>query len=389
MSIKSTKKRRVKKNLKINQKDFDYSFIKSAHYISENDFEAQTLDFCHQWFSEFAEFNLTTSGSTGKPTFIQLTRSQMKASAEATVQFLNLGKDTQALICINTAYIGGKMMLVRGLEYDWDLYVISPSSNPFRLIQEQIQCSDDELLTHLKKLAFDFVALVPLQMEALLNDTLDFSEILNGMQSIILGGGTVSHSLTKKIQQLSVPVYHTYGMTETVSHIALRLLNGQNADEYFETLPKVKIKQDERGALTILSPTTEMQWIQTNDLVEIISENQFIWKGRADNVINSGGIKIHPEILEVKIEKVMQQMGWQNDFFLAGISDDKLGEQLILVIEGEWEESEKLALFKKILSKKVNKYEFPKKIVYLEQFIKTNTQKIQRKATLDLIEVIS
>ncbi len=373
----------MKEFININQQNIYLESLNSLDFsVMSNAFEKQSLEFCQQWIAKKQTFTLNTSGSTGKPKPIVLTRTQMQASAALTVDFFDLGRHTKALVCIPTAYIGGKMMLVRGLEYDWDLYIIDPSSQPFRTIQGQIQAKDATLVKELQSFCFDFVALVPLQMEKILEDTIDFSSVLNQMKAIILGGGPVSLSLEEKIKKLSVPVYHTYGMTETVSHIALKKLNGEDAQSYFQILPNVKIRQDSRGALAISSPTTADVWIQTNDLVEILSEHRFIWKGRTDNVINSGGIKIHPELLEPRIEQVMDEIGWDKDFFLAGMPEQKLGEKLVLLIESKTPSQEEQLRFNELLLKKLNKYEIPKNIVYLKQFSRTSTQKIQRKVTL-------
>lgn len=370
------------KSLCINQNVYTLEDICEGKAMPKDDFEASTFDFIKAWQSPQMQFELKTSGSTGKPKPITILRSQMQASADNTVNYLNLTGATHALICINTAYIGGMMMLVRGLAYDWSLYALSPSSNPFRTLQTQLGCSDEALLAHLEGLAFDFAALVPLQMQVLLEDEIDFRPVLNKMQALILGGGAVSPGLEEKINSLSVPVFNTYGMTETVSHIALRRLNDANKANYFEALPQVQLRQDTRGALAIKAPMTLDVWIQTNDLVEMVAENKFIWKGRVDNVINSGGIKLHPEQIEPQIEAVFEELGLKNAFFLDKMADAQLGEKLILLIEGKAFSEEQTSQLKELLSKKLKKYEIPKKIVYLRQFLRTDTEKIQRKVTL-------
>ncbi len=374
--------------LHINQNIYTYKDLLEGKAIPQNEFEISTFDFIKAWQIGQTKFELKTSGSTGTPKTITILRSQMQSSASKTLSYLNLQPSTHALLCINTAYIGGMMMLVRGLMHGWSLYALTPSSNPFRTLQAQLGCNDEALVAHLGSLAFDFVALVPMQMQALLEDSLDFRPILEKMKAIILGGGAVSPALEKKISMLSVPVFNTYGMTETVSHIALRRLSGGNPSPYFEALPQVVLRQDARGALAIKAPMTLNTWIQTNDLVEIIETNKFIWKGRADNVINSGGIKLHPEEIEPRIEAIFEELGLRNAFFIDKLNDEVLGEKLILVVEAKDFSEELNTQLKELLAKNLDKYEIPKKIVYLRRFFRTDTEKIKRKVTLQHYQLI-
>lgn len=358
----------------LNGKVIEHEALKSGELdiekVAADDFENNTLVFARDYLQGRGTFTVYTSGSTGYPKPIEIKRNQMCISAMSTVKTLGLTQGDMALVCINTAYIGGKMMLVRGFEAGLKLNVVSPVSNPLKNLNfpEKI----------------DFTALVPLQLETILTESPDKIPYLNQMKAIILGGAPVNKLLEEMVQQLEVPVYSTYGMTETVSHIALKRLNGKERQDYFETFPVVNIGQDERGCLTIHSILTNLQTIVTNDIVEIIDHNKFRWIGRIDNVINSGGVKILTEELEKKVGSVLNELSISHPFFIGSLPDDKLGQQVALFMEDKEKSSTKFEhILGELLRKNLSKYEVPKTIIYLDKFIYTETGKIKRKDTIN------
>lgn len=342
------------------QREVKLTDIVSGSSKGESEFEKETLSFIKKWLNGDEAFTLTTSGSTGAPKEITLARRQLLQSAQRTIQALGLSSNNTALVCLDTKYIAGKMMLVRALEANMKIIAIEPVSDPLQKLSDNYKPN--------------FAAFVPLQLETIINNPVSLQK-LNSLKTIILGGAAASESLKAKIKTLQPAVYATYGMTETVSHIALQKLNGADAQDYFETLPDIKIKTDERDCLVIeLSGFREP--IITNDLVKIINDHQFKILGRYDNIINSGGIKLVPETIEKKIEQLLTGQS----FFVTGIPDERLGQKLVLLIEG----SEQQALpeaFKIALSA----YEVPKEIFYLTAFIRTETGKINRSKTLELL----
>lgn len=318
------------------------------------------LQFCQEWLLGKETFRLTTSGSTGLPKTIQLTRHQMEISAKATGQALHLQKGDGALVCLNTAYIAGIMMLVRGLTLEMDLILVTPTSSPLQEVNASQQ--------------IDFAAFVPLQLHTMLLEQKEETiQKLNRMKAIIVGGAAVNAELELLIQSLTVPVFSTYGMTETVSHIALRRLNGSERQTEYKTVPGVLIGTDERGCLKILSPATLNEWIQTNDVVELTSPDRFQWLGRADYTINSGGVKIQPEKLESVLEKILPENGIAN-FFIAGLPHPQLGEAVTLFVEGPMLSFD-LSQMKALITER---FHFPKAIIVLNTFPKTPTGKTNR-----------
>lgn len=322
----------------------------------------QAWEFCREWALGKTDFVLHTSGSTGEPKPILLTRAQMQASARMTRQALGLEKENTALVCLNVAYIAGTMMLVRGMEIGMTLYIVPPSSQPF-----------DVLPDHLK---IDFAAFVPLQVQTLLESE-NRRQRLEALKVILVGGAAIGASLLSQIKSLKVAAFSTYGMTETVSHVALQHLNGTEfSHESYELLDGIEAETDGRNCLRLCGAVTNHEWIQTNDVVVFTDKRHFQILGRADNIINSGGVKIQLE----KVERAVEQAGkFLQRFFAWWTPDDRLGQRLVLVIETS--ESVDYEFLKKDLLPWLSPYEIPKEVITVEKFSETPTGKVDKRAT--------
>ena len=316
-----------------------YSLIKEG-----DDFEKSIGDFLLDWFDEKSFIDLQTSGTTGIPKIIRTSKQTMVNSALASGDFFELSPGDKALYCLPTKYIAGKMMLVRSFILGLDIDFVAPNSHPL---------DKNETI-------YDFVAMVPLQVQNSL-------EGLKNVKKLIVGGAKMNNSLEKSLLKQETHVYETYGMTETLTHIAAKKV-GEKA---FSILPNVHISQNEKNCLVIDAPKISKELIVTNDLVEILNDNQFIFLGRIDNVVNSGGIKLIPEQIEGKLANVIHSR-----FFLGGIPDAVLGEKLVLVIEGEKNASTELNF------EVLDKYEKPKDVFYIPKFLETENGKIKRKEIL-------
>ena len=328
-----------------------------------------THNFLIEWFSADAVVYVSTSGSTGTPKLIKLKKEFIRNSALATGAFFELPAKTTALLCMSTDYIAGKMMLVRAIVLGWHLDVVAVVSNPLKGLGKQ----------------YNFSAMVPMQLQNSLSE-------IDMVEKLIVGGGIVSKELESQIQAVSTEVFATFGMTETITHIAVKKLNHlssrvlANGLNNYQTLPNIFISQDQRGCLVIDAPMVSEELLITNDVVALISEKEFKWLGRFDTVINSGGVKLHPEEIEKKIAAVLTQR-----FFVAGAADDKLGEKLILVVEANvvssQDEKDLKEKLKHLLLHATNltKYEQPKSIFVVAGFVETETKKIQRNKTLELL----
>jgi o-succinylbenzoate---CoA ligase len=343
--------------------------LSSLHEIQNpTSFGDKALYFCNQWISEKTSFEIQTSGSTGAPKLIALERSSMIASAMATANELNLKKGQTSLVCLDPNYIAGMMMLVRSMEVGMDIIAIEPCANPF----EKIESNN----------SIHFTALVPYQVKAILDAPQ--KEYFNQLETIIIGGAPLDESTKLQLQDFPCQFYETYGMTETISHIALKKINGKNKSDYFTVLPNITIRQDERACLCIKAPYLPDEII-TNDVVELKSLQEFIWLGRFDNVINSGGVKIFPESTEKKIELIFSQLNLKNQFLVSGLPDERLGQSVTLLIEGSLAGDQQTVLETQ-LKKRLSKFEMPRAITFIQEFIQTSTGKINRTKTVARIQ---
>ncbi|MEH0155517.1 AMP-binding protein [Limibacter armeniacum] len=354
------------KGKSISFNDIQKGNFDTSHY---DKYSQDAIHFCHEWLNGIETFTITTSGSTGKPKLIQLTRKQMQASASSTGKALGLQEGDHAFCCLNTNYIAGMMMLVRAMEIGMDITVEEPSGNPL----EQFSVQD----------RFDFLSMVPMQVQATLQSD-KLTSIMDNSKALIIGGAPASLELEELIKHKlqHIAVYATYGMTETVSHIALRQINGSTPSAAYKTLDGVELGQDDRGCLTIKAPMSNDELLFTNDLVELISADQFIWLGRYDNVINSGGVKVQAEKVEKAIESYLIEVGDSTPFFVAGIPDTRLGEKVVIFAEQQFPALDKKMLTH--LSEILKTYELPKEVILVDEFEKTETQKVSRRKTIEL-----
>ncbi|MBD3903013.1 AMP-binding protein [Chryseobacterium sp. Ch-15] len=339
---------------------FDFNNLEINNLHPETDFEKKVFFFLEEWFSDSKMVKVQTSGSTGIPKIIEIEKEKMLNSAEMTCDFLGLKEEDTALICLPIEYISGKMMVVRAITRKLKLIISNPSLKPLENLNENI----------------DFCAMTPLQVENSL-DKIHF------IKNLIIGGAAVSESLKSKINQTLLPsnsptqIYETYGMSETLSHIALKKTY-PTQDEYFNVFDGIEISMDERNCMRISAPQLNSEILQTNDLVEIKNRNQFKFLGRIDNVINSGGAKIFPEQLEALVKKEIP-----NEVVFLGIKDESFGQKLILVVEGK--ESE-LLIHQLSTINYQQKFHKPKEIIFVEKIPRTPNGKVNRLELMSSIQ---
>ncbi|MBF8457433.1 AMP-binding protein [Kaistella sp. G5-32] len=345
----------------------DFSNFSITDISPETDFEIKVLAFLEEWLSDSKTVKVQTSGSTGTPKIFEVEKERMRHSANMTCDILGLKEGDSALLCLPVEYISGKMMVVRAIERKLKLVVKTPSSKPITDLIESI----------------DFCAMSPLQVE----NSLDKIHLI---KNLIIGGAAVSESLKNKIAQklnnskTQSHIFETYGMSETLSHIALKEIY-PSAKDYFRALNGVEISLDERNCLQISAPQLNPELIKTNDLVEIneVKESDddkrhFKFLGRIDNVINSAGLKIYPEELEKLVKKEIS-----NEAVFLGVKDELLGQKLILVIEGLKSDNVKKQLGKIIYPTKNHQ---PKEIIFIELFPRISNGKIDRKTLEKLVK---
>ena len=322
----------------------------SDRFMKEGeDYQFTLGSFIAKWMDSSPEISLQTSGSTGSPKTILMSKQAMVNSAIATGDYFKLRSGDSALSCLPFEYIAAKMMFVRAYVLGLELYCIKPSSNPLETLSRN----------------YDFCAMVPLQLENSL-------EYLHQIKTIIVGGAKLSNGLKIKLKNSSSSIYETFGMTETVSHIAVK--NISQSSTFFEVLPSVSIGVDARNCLTINAPHLVSTPIQTNDVVKLNSKTTFEWIGRFDTIINSGGIKIAPEQLEQQLEGFIEER-----FFITSQKENSLGETVVIVIE-------RSTPYETINFDILEPMKRPKHIYYVDTFKETISGKIKRQETLDLVK---
>ena len=297
------------------------------------------------------DFSFQTSGSTGIPKKITLSKDQLIQSAETTLSHFSIKPNARFLLCIHPQFIGGAMQIVRAYVNQGQLDILAPE----RILD----------LDHTK---YDLVSMVPLQLNKLYKD---LKSHLNDFNHLLIGGAMLDPQLEEKIAAdplIIAHIYATYGMTETASHIAVKHLGSP----FFKRIGHLKISKNDSSCLKIKGLITKNQWLQTQDIVELIDENTFKWLGRQDFVINSGGFKVHPENIEHHLNKQTDQ-----PLIITSLPDEVLGQKVVLLLEG--------ALMPTFDYSSLNPYEKPKKTLNIKKFIYTKNGKIDRKATQKLI----
>lgn len=341
-------------NLSYNHEDLmevAYSYVKEGL-----PYQQELGNFLLDWLDDKDYVVVKTSGSTGKPKKIKIKKQAMVNSAIATGDFFNLKPGDKVLHCLPANFIAGKMMIVRAIVLGLELDMVEPAALP--------------LIDYEKDYVFS--AFTPMQLK-------NFAKYLKKIKTVIVGGGRVSKAIIELIKDKKPNIYETYGMTETVSHIAVKKLNnfsGTEHEQNFTTLPGITLSQDDRGCLVIDAPKLSENKIVTNDIIDLRSKNSFEWLGRFDNVVNSGGIKLFPEQIESKLQDKIA-----GEFFIDSEEDDTLGEKLILVLEGE-EKNIDETIFECL-----DKYEKPKAVYVISKFIETSSGKIHRKKTLEALSL--
>jgi O-succinylbenzoic acid--CoA ligase len=339
-----------------NQENLDQLLIDNE---PDTSWQTSIYQFLQNWFDDSDFILAQTSGSTGKPKKIQLSKQAMMNSARMTNQFFGLNATSIALLCLPASYIAGKMMLVRALVGGFNLITVEPKANPFEDLQSEI----------------DFTAITPYQLQHSIE-----SLHAKTVRKIIVGGSQVTTKLENSVATISAELFETYAMTETCSHIALRQFNGVGKSDFFSVLDGVTIRQDERECLVVEAPHLLNQEIRTNDMVQLIGTTSFRWLGRIDSVINSAGVKIHPELVEKKLEGIIP-----TSFFISSVPDEELDNKVILIIESNPYTSQEEERLKVQLRNILSIYEIPKQIIYLPAFVYSESNKILRHKTLALV----
>ena len=311
-------------------------------------------EFLSEWKNDSPFVHVQTSGSTGAPKPMLAEKRRMLASARITNDFLGLREGDAALLCMSLDYIAGKMMVVRSIERGLKLITVEPSGHP--LNHSQLAIDDCQI---------DFAAMVPLQVYNTLQVPEERKRLLQ-IRHLIIGGGAIDEALGAELKNFPNAVWSTYGMTETLSHIALRRLSGPEASDWYIPFPSVKVSLSEDGCLVIDAPEVCPERLVTNDIAEI-SPQGFRILGRKDNVICSGGIKIQIEEVESRLRPFLRV-----PYLISKRPDPKFGEVSVLLTEGSIDEA------RQICERILPKYYLPRHYLHVDRIPLTETGKPAR-----------
>ena len=339
------------------------------------------MAFIDEWNNDSAYVEVKTSGSTGEPKRMLVEKRRMLNSARITCDFLGLKPGDTALLCMSTDYIAGKMMVVRSIERGLKLIEVTPCGHPLNNVQwsapallackaRMVRSSSAGLQGKNGQLAF--AAMVPMQVYNSLQVP-EEKERLMAIRHLIIGGGAIDEAMEAELRTFPHAVWSTYGMTETLSHIALRRISGPEASEWYMPFPTVKLSTTDEGCLVIDAPEVCAQTLTTNDIVELKSDGRFRIRGRKDNVICSGGIKIQIEEVEQILKKYMRV-----PYIISKRKDEKFGEIVVLLTEGDTAEAQT------ICEQVLPKYHQPKVYLHVNQIPLTETGKPARKRAEEL-----
>lgn len=323
------------------------------HFAENGGIYADLQDFLKEWFDDSPTLTVHTSGSTGTPKMLVVRKEQMMNSARITCEFLHLQPDDKALLCMSLKYIAGKMMVVRALVAGLDLIIREPSGHPLADIEEPLR----------------FAAMIPLQVYNTLQVAEEKSR-LEDIETLIIGGGAIDPGLAEALLPFPQRIYSTYGMTETLSHIALRRLNGAEASEYYHPFPSVHLSLSSDQTLVIDAPQVSDELLVTNDVADLRPDGSFAILGRKDNIINSGGIKIQAESVENQLRVFISV-----PFALTSVPHPKFGEALTLLVRQDVPDKDRLQTE---INQRLPKYQQPKYILFVDGIPLTETGKISR-----------
>ena len=308
-------------------------------------------EFIKEWLLDSPVVYANTSGSTGVPKRIMLSKADMIVSAKATCRHFGIVASSVLHLPLSTDYIAGKMMVVRAFVSGATLIVERPSNRPLDFLPTEIR--------HV-----DLTAVVPSQVGGLLS-----GKYVERLRNVIVGGGALAADIECRLREYPVVSWATYGMTETCSHVALR--NITSGQDTYTALPGIMFETDYRGCLAINAPGYSFGRLVTNDVVELVSESEFRWLGRYDNVINSGGIKLHPEEMEKRLEGCVS-----SPFYIVGRPSERWGEEAVIVMENATD-AECVAIME-CARKSLDRRSVPKTVINVPRFIYASNGKIKR-----------
>ncbi len=340
--------------------DFDVDKFDAEKYIRAWQKEKDPLKkgiakFLEEWYDDSVYITIQSSGTTGAVRSFEVLKEHMEESAKMTASFFNFKKADTALLCLSMNFIAGKMMVVRSIVSELKLAISNLDANPLKNLVSEI----------------DFCPMVPMQVE----NSVDKIYLI---KQLLIGGASLNEELEAKVASIHTAAFMSFGMAETLSHIAIRKLGAPNTT--FQILNNVIIEANGDNCLVISAPKIGVEKLVTKDLIELLDATRFKWLGRSDNLINSGGVKIIPELVEGVLKEAIPGLY----FFIGSIPDKRLGEKVVLLIESKNGLEEQINFSKKMFKiLGLSVFEIPKEVLIVSKFERTESRKIKRKSTLE------
>ena len=346
--------------IKINGKIIDLEAIVSQglERSVQSEYEANTRQIIKSWLLGQHEFAFKTSGSTGMPKSCVFSRDQVKNSAHRSLDFFGLKPGDTVLCCLNTEFVAGFMMIIRALIGQLNLVIIDPVSDPWKNLEDSI----------------NFTAVTPIQIESGLRD---HPEKISMIGKLLVGGAAIHPLLERQLGALPVHVYHSYAMTETLTHIAMREVGSESISNIYSALEGVTFSTDAENCLIIHDAILGLKELRTNDVIELLNAKSFRWLGRIDNIVNSGGIKIQIEQLEASISELLVKHGINSNFCIVSKDDQVLTNKVVLLLENNELSFEALEI-RSILKFGLPRYHCPTEVKLVPEIFLTKSGKVDR-----------
>jgi len=342
-------------SLKINGKFVDPGAVELD---SLQESERRPLQIIRDWQNGQSEFSFQTSGSTGTPKIYVFSREQLVASAQRTLDFFQLSQGKTVLCCLNTEFVAGFMMIIRALVGKLNLVVTDAAADPWKSLENTI----------------DFAAVTPMQVESGLQN---YPDKISKIGTLLIGGAAIHPLLEIQLKDFPGRMYHSYAMTETLTHVALRKVTGQSRSDIYSALPGVSFSVNDKNCLVIHDELLGLKELNTTDVVELLDSKTFRWLGRFDNVINTGGIKIQIEHLEAMIGEALLHHGIIANFCIVSTSDIKLTTRIVLLMEAHrasvGEEGIRI-----LLKSHLPRYHCPSEVIFVHEIFLTKSGKVDR-----------
>lgn len=323
-----------------------------------------------------------TSGTTGNPKGVVHTYGNHWWSATGSALNIGIHSDDKWLAVLPLFHIGGLSLLLKSVIYGMPIYLLEKF--------------DEQKVHHaIMNCGVTIASVVTVMLHSLI-DLLDDKEYPSAFRCMLLGGGPAPKGLLEKSKARKVPVFQSYGMTETSSQIvtlspkdALRKLGSAGKPLFPAQLKIVDPDDVGIGEIVVKGPmvtkgyyrndqatakSIHNDWLSTGDLGQVDAEGFLYVVDRRKDLIISGGENIYPS----EIESVLAGMDGIEEIGVTGIEHAKWGQvpaAFIVLKESSLSEADVL----NYASDHLAKYKIPKQIYFVQALPRNASNKLLRR----------